>query len=137
MLWLKSRSALALALLLVELGGCGGGERDLPPALRNVPVPYDRLATPQARARGRALFVEHCALCHGERADGQGARAQLAPPAANFTDPTWRARMTPLRAYAALRGGVRGTAMPAWPALTDGDCWDLVAYVLSVHETGP
>ena len=35
------------------------------------------------------------------------------------------------------REGVRGTPMPAWKALGEGETWDIVAYVLSVAELGP
>jgi mono/diheme cytochrome c family protein len=61
-----------------------------------------------------------------------GLRRNLSVPAADFTDPTWRARVTPRRAYFVIREGVRGTPMPAWKALDEDEVWDLVAYVLSV-----
>jgi mono/diheme cytochrome c family protein len=98
----------------------------------------ERLASVEARARGRGLFLEHCALCHGERADGRGARrAGFDRPPADFTRPLWRETATPERVYSAIRRGVVGTAMPGWPILEDGEIWDLVAYVLSVSEPPP
>ena len=101
-------------------------------------MPEAALASKEARARGRALFLEHCALCHGERADGQGVRREgLTSPPRDFTDPAWRLRTSPRRTFYTIREGVRGTAMPAWAALGDSDVWDLVAYLRSVSGDRP
>jgi mono/diheme cytochrome c family protein len=123
------------ALLLLGSWACSG-DRDLPPEYRQVAVPEARLASAAARRRGRALFLEHCAICHGERADGRGVRQSLSSQPADFTDPAWRRRTSPRRVYFVLREGVHGTAMPAWKVLDPDQTWDLVAYVLSVAEEG-
>jgi high-affinity iron transporter len=98
------------------------------------PAPPAGFEAPAARARGRVLFLEHCAICHGERADGQGPRRpSLQPPPASFRDPSWRARTTPGRVFRTLREGVRGTPMAGWRAVLDeGQTWDVVAYLLGV-----
>ena len=36
-------------------------------------------------SQGRSLFVDHCALCHGEDARGEGALPGLLTPAADLT----------------------------------------------------
>jgi high-affinity iron transporter len=119
----------------LALSGCSGTDGDLPPPYRDLNVPEALLAAPQACARGRQLFLEHCALCHGEHADGQGVRREgLNPPPQNFTDSQWRQRTSPRHVYYAIREGVRGTGMPSWKALDETDTWDLVAYVLSVSQ---
>jgi len=123
------------AALLIPLSstGCSGPEAGLPPPYGRLPVPVERLRSPQAIAHGRELFTQNCALCHGEHADGRGRRAAgFARPPANFTDPGWRARTSPRRAFFVIREGLRGTPMPSWKALSEDECWDLVAYVLSV-----
>jgi high-affinity iron transporter len=98
-----------------------------------VDVPTARLRASEAVARGHALFVANCALCHGERADGRGQRAAgFSKAPANFTDPDWQRRTSARRAYYVIREGLRGTPMPSWKALSEDECWDLVAYVLSV-----
>jgi high-affinity iron transporter len=96
------------------------------------PAPPAGFDTPEARARGRALFLEHCAICHGERADGQGPRRpSLQPPPASFRDPSWRARTTPGHVFETVREGRRGTPMAGWRAVLDeGQTWDVVAYLL-------
>lgn len=82
---------------------------------------------------GRALFLEHCALCHGEHADGHGVRGEgLTGPPRNFADPDWRRRTTPRHVFHAIREGAPGTSMPAWRSLDADEVWDLTAYVLSV-----
>jgi mono/diheme cytochrome c family protein len=110
-------------------------DRDLPAAYRSLRVPGERLASAAARARGRALYAAHCALCHGESADGRGVRREnLSSPPRDFTDPGWRRRTSPRRVFARIREGVPNTPMPAWKSLTEEETWDLAAYLLSVEE---
>jgi high-affinity iron transporter len=113
--------------MLLGLSGCEepGG---------SLPEGFDSL---EARVRGRRLFLEYCAICHGERADGHGRRRQsLSGPPADFSDPSWSSRTPPQSTFAIIRGGVRGTSMPAWKVLAEDQTWDLVAYLHSVAERG-
>jgi len=130
---LRSPTTAALVLLLC---GCNGSESHLPSKYREVAVPRALLQTEDARLRGRALFLEHCALCHGEAADGHGVRRNLSSRPADLTDPLWRERTSPRRIYFVLREGVRGTAMAGWRIFDEDQTWDLVAYVMSVAEPG-
>ncbi len=119
----------------LAFSACRGGDGDLPAPYRRLAVPSDRLQSTEARERGRARFLEHCALCHGDRADGRGVRRQgLSSPPRDFTDPAWRKRTSPRRVFSVIRDGSPGTAMPAWKALDDGQVWDLTAYLLAVSE---
>jgi len=114
---------------------CKGHDGDLPPRYRELAVPAPRLASAEARLRGRSLFLEHCALCHGDRADGRGVRREgLTSQPRDFTDPSWRSRTSPRRIFFTIREGSRGTPMPAWGILTDEEIWDLTAYLISVGE---
>jgi mono/diheme cytochrome c family protein len=114
---------------------CRGRDGDLPRRYRDLAVPGPRLASAQTRARGRRLFLEHCALCHGDRADGRGVRQEgLTSPPRDFTDPVWRRRTSPRRIFFTIREGSRGTPMPAWGILTDEEIWDLTAYLISTGE---
>ena len=101
-------------------------------------VPVSVLESNDARVRGRTLFRQKCALCHGERADGKGARSKgLSGKPINFQNPDWRNRTSPADVFKVLDQGKRGTSMPAWPTLTPDQKWDIIAYVLSVAENGP
>ena len=121
----------ALATLPLALWACDGGAR---PSAQPVVVPVERLAAAAAQERGRGLFLSHCALCHGERADGVGRRRNLSSRPQDLTDPSWRLRTTPAEIYLVIRNGRRGTAMAAWKNLDEDQTWDLVAYVLSLTE---
>ena len=123
-------AALAISLTFTA---CRGEDATLPPAYRRVEVPTEKLRSADARARGRVLFAANCALCHGETGDGHGQRAAgFAKAPANFTDPYWRRGVTPRRVFFVIREGLRGTPMPSWGYLSEGETWDLVAYVLSL-----
>jgi len=58
----------------------------------------------------------------------------LNPPPANLTLPPWSETANAGRTFLAIRNGVRRTAMPAWPALTDQQIWDLVAYITALRS---
>ena len=129
------RRTLALALLAsIAFSACERGERDVPEPYRSLVVPEQRLASLEARRRGAQLFADTCALCHGERGDGDGVRRTGFPrPPRNLRDPAWRAQATPRRVFRVIREGVPGSGMPAWK-LDDEQTWDLVAYVLGLVE---
>jgi high-affinity iron transporter len=112
-------------VIWLACSSCSGGE--------------EGAATAGDVARGRTLYLRQCALCHGERADGRGARrSALEKPPVDFTDRAWRRRATPARVAAAIRDGVRGTPMPAWKGtLAAQEIDDLAAYLLAVAPEGP
>lgn len=122
----------------LALSACNGGDGRLPTDYRNLPVPAGLLASDEARERGRAIFREKCALCHGVRADGNGVRKEgLSGQPVNFQSQEWRASATPRSVYAVVSEGMRGTSMPAWRTLTNQEKWEVVAYVLTVSGDGP
>ena len=118
---------LAGAVLLAVAGLSCRQPADLPPD-------FDaRAASPRGRPPGRPLFLRYCAICHGERGDGQGARASaFTTPPRDFTNEAWRRSTSARRVYRAVRDGLPGTPMPAWRALGDDAVVDLTAYVLSI-----
>jgi mono/diheme cytochrome c family protein len=128
------RRALLIGLLTSPVWpGCGDVDRDLPRPYRGIEVPAALLASPEARARGGMLFRAHCALCHGERGDGRGARREgLTTPPRDFTSARWKASTSPRRVYFAIREGLAGTPMASWKALGEQDAWEMTAYVLSL-----
>lgn len=124
----------ALATLPFVLWACNGA--DLPGEYRYITVPADRLVSAAAKLDGRELFLQHCAICHGERANGQGIRSNLSSRPQDFTDPAWHRRAPPRRMYYEIREGKRGTAMAGWKTLDPEEVWDLVAYLGSLAPRG-
>jgi mono/diheme cytochrome c family protein len=113
----------------------GCADSDLPREYRRLPIPTARLASAEARAHGRKLFLDHCALCHGERGDGRGVRREgLTRLPRDFTSAAWRQSTSERRVFYAIREGLRSTPMPSWKALNEQDAWDMTAYVLSLGE---
>jgi mono/diheme cytochrome c family protein len=54
------------------------------------------------------------------------------PPPADLTLPPWSETANAGRTFLVIRNGVHGTAMPAWPALSDQEVWQVVAYITSL-----
>jgi len=93
------------------------------------PVPLAPAKAPDP-ARGRALYAENCASCHGAKGDGRGPQAVgMDPPPIAFTDAE-RARKRSLFAlYQVIDQGLDGTAMQSFSHLPSEDRWALAAYV--------
>ena len=107
--------------------------------------------TPEALAKGKELYAQNCAACHGENGAGDGVFANDLAKAgesfaqnmagaqdmtmqrpANFTDPKRMLGASPaLLQGKILRGGM-GTGMPMWGSIfTEEQIWDLIAYLYS------
>lgn len=83
-------------------------------------------------ALGQTLWAANCAVCHGAKGDGETPfKETLKPAPANFTDHEVLAGLSPFRAYNALSSGIPGTAMPAFPTLTEDERWSLAFYLFS------
>lgn len=93
------------------------------------PVAEEEAAAPDARA----LFLEHCATCHGPEGAGDGV-TELDRPARSFRDGGFSYGNTPEAIFRTLTGGIPGTPMPSFAALDEGARRALAAYVI---ELGP
>lgn len=96
---------------------------------------------------GQSLYAEHCASCHGANLEGQpdwrtpDEDGILPAPPHDETGHTWHHDNQLLFEYTRLGGeealsarGVMGFAsgMPGFAdALTDGEIWDILAYIRS------
>ncbi len=98
--------------------------------------------TPRRRpslARGRWVYGERCAACHGEAGAGDGpqARYMVGPPPANFTDPAVIGGAALVDVFRRITLGVPGTAMPSFEGLLrDDDRWAVAAYVATLPYEG-
>ena len=110
----------------------GAVAEDLPSdyARRTSPVAGDASAV----ARGRGLFVENCATCHGEGADGRGpAAVGLKPPPANLSGGPIVSSHSDAYLFYRVTTGKRGSAMPSFQgALSEEERWTIVAYLRSL-----
>ena len=130
---MNSNLITTLGLLLV-LSACSPGVRSPDPT---PPTPKDLLTSSERRTDGQALFARHCALCHGERGDGNGVRRTLSKPPADLSDPMWQQQADPPGVYRAIRDGVPRSPMAAWRILSEEQTWALTAYILSLNEAKP
>lgn len=87
-------------------------------------------------ARGKELFAQACAACHG--LDGTGntpAAATMDPKPANFLSAEVTGALTPYKAFNTVSFGVTGTAMPSFSsALDEKDRWALAFFVVSMRH---
>ncbi len=86
-------------------------------------------ATPEALARGRDVYAEHCQTCHGATGVGNGpsAAALLPPPSDLTVHARWHGDP---QLFWFITHGVAGTAMPPFAdALGEADRWSVVNYL--------
>ena len=142
----------AVCLLLLILGAMGcerqGSQSNGPgPAVRAQPapiswthfeVPAEPPLTPDLLAKGKDVFAQNCASCHGASGAGDGTCAQfLTPHPRDFTKSIFRFKTTPGGAlptdqdlFRTVSLGLHATGMPPWRyLLTDEDRWAAVQYV--------
>ena len=95
-----------------------------PEKARNRPNPLQN--DPEAVAAGAILFEQHCAECHGNRAEGSpkapGLRAREVEGA------------TPGTLFWVITNGVVRKKMPVWSKLPEAQRWQLVRYLKSLGE---
>lgn len=96
-------------------------------------------AAAQDLENGRAVYDKWCVECHGAEGTGDGpAAAWMLPRPRDFAQARYQVRTTangelPTDAdlMRILEVGMPGTAMPAWPNLTEVQRRDVIAYIKS------
>jgi mono/diheme cytochrome c family protein len=94
-------------------------------ALRNPTPPTD-----SSLANGRKYFQINCAVCHGDRAVGDGPATKFGMPGINLTQDITKAR-TDGYIFGMIRNG-RGL-MPPYNRIEEMDRWDVVNYVRALQ----
>jgi mono/diheme cytochrome c family protein len=110
---------------------------------RTSPVPVTR----ENVERGRHLYVEHCATCHGDRGKGDGPSARLhakrtTRPPHDLTDAAVQGAMADGEIFWKLTVGYRRDGkviMPAYETLLplDEDRWRIVQFVRTLGPSAP
>jgi len=93
--------------------------------------------TPYNIAEGQEFFLLNCAVCHGNEADGSGARGQVMQEAKPrmLTNLDWINSRDDLRLLRSIKYGVAGTAMTPWGDLTNSlQRLQLVIFIRSLTE---
>lgn len=96
-------------------------------------------ATLLPASESATLFAATCSSCHGQKGDGAGpASPGLDPPPTDFTDRVRAANRSLVGLHDAIAQGLEGTAMVAFPSLTEQERWSLAFYVagLSTEDSG-
>ncbi len=105
-------------------------EHGLPPDYEDLSNPLD--ATEERIKRGDELFATRCALCHGEKALGDGpAGRTLSPPASNLSIVVGEPDVTDGYLFWTITegGGALGTAMPSFRTLPEEERWTIILYL--------
>ncbi len=101
----------------------GGDEETVPPELGGISRSKD------VRAEGRALYMAHCAVCHGANGDGKGAMAAYKeyPGIGDFRDSKYDI-YTPGKMFRSIRAG-QGNMPRYGHVLTAREIWCLVELI--------
>ena len=91
---------------------------------------------------GRRIYDDRCAVCHGEKGDGRGRRAdEMRTRPRDFTLGTYKFRTTPSGSlpkdediYTTISRGLRGTAMLPWFGLSKEEKWAVTYYLKTFTE---
>ena len=99
--------------------------------------------TPEVSERGKEVYEESCAHCHGIEGRGDGSAAEnLLPRPRDFTGGVYKIRSTESGQlptdqdlFDIISEGMPGSSMPEWEsALSANDRWELVAYIKTFYS---
>jgi mono/diheme cytochrome c family protein len=116
---------LALAWALAGFAADGSWLKNVPSRDHEKRNPFRE--QPEAIAAGRRIFLDRCAHCHGENAEGTKKR----PP---LTSPRVRQLATEGDLHWLLVNGNMRKGMPSWSKLPDPQIWQVISYVKSLPE---
>lgn len=121
--WIFAVSLMLFAPTLCPALADGSWLKKVPAADRARTNPY--ADNPEAMAAGGNLFRNNCAKCHGENAEGKGARPSLKSQriqSASDGELAWL-----------IKNGESFKGMPGWGGLPEQQRWQLIAYLRSLN----
>ncbi|MBT5551376.1 MAG: c-type cytochrome [Nitrospina sp.] len=97
---------------------------------------------PPSLERGKQVYLEKCAYCHGDKGKGDGPSADYSmPQPRNLTKGHIKLRSTSFGKiptdkdlFNAISNGMKGTTMPGWKHLSKSDRKSLVLFVKSLSK---
>ncbi len=144
--YLLTRFAFLLSTL--ALAGCSfslAADVTPPPGASDIAIARTQTASslqdiypliPPDAKKGKAIFEEKCAPCHGVNGDGDGPRAaQLPNPVPALSNPELARQAIPARWFLIVTNGNLERFMPPFPSLSDSQRWDVVAYSFSLSSS--
>lgn len=132
--------AVAATTLWLAAAAAWGQDAATKASVDAVQTAVDNLARKAQLERGRAVYADACAPCHGIRGDGAGPAAKGFDPAPrNFRRGVYKFRTTVSGALPldedlehTVREGLAGTEMPRWKnVLSESDIKAVVQYIKS------
>lgn len=97
------------------------------------PIPNPHPASAQSLANGRMYYSINCAVCHGDRAMGDGPATKYGMPGINLTTDVTKGRSDGY-IFGMIRNG-RGL-MPPYNRIEEPDRWDVVNYLRALQGGG-
>lgn len=124
------RSGLMLPSAAGISGTSAHAGRNLKGASQDLVQPFANGLTGDP-AKGRKMYMDNCATCHGRLGDGKGPRAYfINPKPRNFIDKNFRMAFNRPAIYTAVHDGRLGAEMPAWSkVLSDQEITDVSEFV--------
>ncbi len=102
------------------------------PVLAKDPAPPKK--TPELLSKGKKIFEQTCAPCHGSEGDGKGpAGAVLKPPPTDFQKPLkeWPNTKGNLeKIFEVISKGIPNSSMVAWTQYSEQERWALAYTVI-------
>jgi putative heme-binding domain-containing protein len=117
---LEVKALLRAILLLLPLIALAADQKEIP---KN--NPYQSASD---LARGKQLFLGHCAPCHGPEGDGGKG--------ANLARPTLPRGADDAALFRTIQNGILGTEMPRAWEMTDHEVWQVAAFVRTLGKVG-
>jgi mono/diheme cytochrome c family protein len=85
--------------------------------------------------KGKSIFNENCATCHGQTGKGDGPTGDPQHPPADLTDAKRMAANPDGIMFYKIWNGRKAPDMPAFKSrLTKEDVWTVIEYVKTLHQ---
>ncbi len=126
---MRPRAALSLLVALFTGSQAAPAQEGFQGAPPGAAARSNPLRSPADVDNGHALFLAHCAACHGAGGEGSGPVPALRQQAVQ--------RATDGELFWYLTTGSANGDMPSWAAIAEADRWQIVAYVKTLPATPP